>query len=480
MKKTLLFKAGRSSYVFLFVAAAMLFSGGCGDDSTHDSGPTVTKTLRAEPGKLQLDADGSAVQLTVTAQNVTWTAIPGDTWVHLSGVSADQSAVIEVSADPNTTDGMLTSNVVITADDETVAPVTIEVVQQPARQVGDDPIKLKLAEGYWVGDYWQTNGRLDDVYLIMTDMEISDGNPVGPGHMISLDMNIHAATFDTFDIVGTYGPSKSLVPERPYTFNSDEVSYVQTYDASGTRVAWRYATGGSVEIAREGEVYSIALTFTLDDQSTFEATYEGTIEFFDETRKCLSTLEADCTPSLTTAQGTFREYTGTEAPSKLLVLDLSGDRSQPSVDNVTLFLNVALETQKTGAIENVYQIIEDLSGSTMADLTPGTAIPGYLTQDESDQIVFAGSWYRRFARLDDQLQLGGMAPLVGGRITVTREDKVYTIAYSLTDDNYQTPHTVSGTYRGEIQFTNLSDPDPDPFDISAGGELGGWKPGGRW
>lgn len=76
MKKTLLFKAGRSSYVFLSVAAAMLFSGGCGDDSTHDSGPTVTKTLRAEPGKLQLDADGSAVQLTVTAQNVTWTAIP--------------------------------------------------------------------------------------------------------------------------------------------------------------------------------------------------------------------------------------------------------------------------------------------------------------------------------------------------------------------------------------------------------------------
>lgn len=479
MKKSLLFKARGSSYVFLFVAAAALFGGSCKDDP-GSAEPAGTKTLRAEPGTLLLDADGSAEQLTVTARNVTWTAVPGDTWVHLSIDTGDQSAVITVSADPNPTDGIRTSNVVITADDDTVAPVTIEVEQQDSGQSGDDPIGLKLAEGYWVGDYWQTGGQLDDVYLIMTDMEIRDGNPVGPGHMISLDLNIPAATFETFDIVGTYGPSMSLVPTRQYTFNSDEVSYVQTYDASGTRVAWRYSTGGSVEIAREGDVYSIALSFTLDDQSAFEATYKGMIEFFDETKKCISTLEDDCTPTLTTAQGTFREYAGTEAPSKLLVLNLFGDQTRSSFDNVTMFLNVEPDTQKTGAIENVYRIIEDLPGSTAADLTPGTAIPGYLTRDESDQMLFAGSWYRMFARLGDQLQLSGMAPLVGGRITVTREDKVYTVAYSFTDDNEQTPHTVSGTYRGQIEFTNLSDPDPDPFDVFTGSELSGWKPGGRW
>lgn len=174
--------------------------------------------------------------------------------MHLGVGSGDRSAVIEVTADPNTNGGTLISNVVIKADDDTVAPVTIEVVQLPSQQGGDDPIELKRAEGYWAGDYWQTDGRFDDVYLIMTDMEIRDGNPVGPGHVISLDMNIPAATFDTFDIVGTYGPSMSLVPDRQYTFNSDEVSYVQTYDASGACVAWRYSTGGSVEIAREGEV----------------------------------------------------------------------------------------------------------------------------------------------------------------------------------------------------------------------------------
>ncbi len=480
MKKTLLFKTGGGSCALFLVAAAMVFSSGCGGDSAPDPGPTVTKTLHAEPGTLQLDADGSAVQLTVTAQNVTWTAKPGDAWVHLSVGSGDRSTVIEVTADPNTTDGTLKSNVVITADDETVAPVTIGVVQLSSQQVGDDPIVLKQAEGYWAGDFWQTNGRLDDVYLVMTDMEVRDGNPIGPGYVISLDMNIPAATFDTFDIEGTYGPSMSLVPDRQYTFNSDEVSYVQTYDASGTQIAWRYATGGSVVITREGEVYSIALTFILDDESSFEATYEGRIEFFDETQECLSTLKTDCTPSLTMAQGTFRKYTEAEVPSMLLVLNFFGDQTHSLFDNMMLYLNVDPETQKTGAIEMVYRVIEDLPGSTAADLKPGTVIPGYLASDGADQPVFAGSWYRSFARLDDQLQLGGMAPFVSGQVTVTREDKLYTVAYAFTDDNEQTPHTVSGTYTGGIEFTNLSDPDPDPFDVFTGSELGGWKPGGRW
>ena len=89
-----------------------------------------------------------------------------------------------------------------------------------------------------------------------------------------------------------------------------------------------------------------------------------------------------------------------------------------------------------------------------------------------------------------------------GSLKIERKGDTYTITYSFVDDNVATPHTISGTYTGTVELTNVEgetpdpekpdpdkpDPDkPDPdepakplIDLIAGGNLGQFTDGGRW
>ena len=49
------------------------------------------------------------------------------------------------------------------------------------------------------------------------------------------------------------------------------------------------------------------------------------------------------------------------------------------------------------------------------------------------------------------------APLVKGEAVVSRDGKSYTIDYLFVDDNVHSPHTVSGQYKGSIDFQNLDE-----------------------
>ena len=437
--------------------------------------PPPGRFLEAEPVELTLTAQGAPAELTIRAHNVTWTAHPADEWVHLSASTGDGNAVITVSATPNPEPTERRSSLQITGD--AVEPVEIRILQrasQPGPSPEPEPVVMARVEGYWAGDYWDTGGRLDDLYLVMTDRTILDGKPHGAGSILSLDLNIPAATFATFDIAGTYAPSTALPPTQAHTFNADEVTYVATYNAANNRTAQRYATAGAVEIKGERPLYQIDVSLTLDDGTAFLATYEGSIPFFDDTNPVLSTLTGDCRPKLTAATGTFLAHTDHAGSSLPLLLELTGSHEQRA-EHLQLLLNVTPDAQQTGRIEGTYRLTET---SYPSDCPAGTAQPGTLAST-GDELIFDGCWYLSYTTAREE-QLSDMAPLQQGQITVSRTEEVYTIDYALTDDNSSQPHSVAGRYIGAVTFTNLDGPGPEPGDVTTGGQLAPWKPGGRW
>ena len=227
----------------------------------------------------------------------------------------------------------------------------------------------------------------------------------------------------------------------------------------------------------------------MDDNTTFKARYSGTMLFYDDTIKHLSTLEQNVQPTLTQASGTFYKYEDTPVDVSALQLNFYGDLTQQKTDNMMLMLNVDPEAQKEGAIDGTYTVIEkEASKIGVSDLKKGTVVPGYLTKDDTGDLAFGGSWYRLLANIGGETQLGGMAPFTSGEVVITSNENSYTVVYRFVDDNEETPHAISGTYTGAINFTNIgggggTDPDPDPkpqVDASAGGQLSQWKPGGRW
>lgn len=432
--------------------------------------PPPDKFLEVEPLALTLNAEGTPVKLTVRARNVTWTAEPADQWVLLNIPTGDGDATIAVSATPNSDIVERQSLLRITADG--VAPVQITILQQANKPVPPpEPVVLTHAEGYWDSDYWETGGVLDDLYLVMTDREIRDGTIRGAGSIASLDLNLPAAAFDTFEITGSYAPSRTLPPTVAYTFNADEVTYVATYDDAGNRTAQRYATNGSILVTGTRPAYRIVVDLALDDGTRFLATFEGTVPFFDDTKPVISTLTGDCHPALTTATGTFPVEPESHSSIPLL-LDLRGTEGAVQA-HLQLLFHVTREAFLLGCVEGIYRIAEL---PIPPDRPPGTAIPGTVTQSGGD-IAFAGSWYLQYA---DAAAPSGMAPLRTGRVEITRSGEQYGIDFALTDDNAAQPHTVSGRYEGPIEFINLPEPGPGPGDATTGGTLAPWKPGGRW
>ena len=447
-------------------------------------------SLSVAPEALSFKAEGETLELTVTARDVNWTATCDAAWLTITGGSGDGDATVVVKADPNTAPTPLSTTIVFAG--EGVETVSVAVTQA-ARFDPGEAVALTLAEAYWAGDYWGTAGTLNDLYIILTDMPLQNGALTYPGRIIQLDLNIPATTFDKVETVvaGSYSPSYTLTPIERYTFNSDEVSYIWEYDASGAKTATHYTTGGSVTIARSAAGYTIDLDLTVDDNTTYKARYEGQMVFYDDTIKHLSTLDRSVQPSLTQASGTFHQYADAAIAARALELSFYGDLAQATIDNMILTLNVDPEAQKEGAIEGTYTVIEkEIDKIGTSDMVKGTVVPGHLTKDENGDPVFGGSWYRLLANSDGEAQLGGMAPFTSGRVVIARDGESYTVDYQFVDDNETTPHTITGTYTGPITFTNLgggTEPDPGPgpdpkpdVDASAGGQLSQWKPGGRW
>lgn len=329
--------------------------------------------------------------------------------------------------------------------------------------VNPDPetATIKSVNGFWAGDYW--GNTLNDVYLEMTDSEVKDGRMEYPGNFISLDLNVRAQEFEKLDISGTYTACTDIVPLYPGTFNCDEVTYMNSFDAQGN-MSRHDVTGGTVKIGRNGTAYTIEILFTFDDREDYKASYSGPIPFTDDSGTKLSTLTGDYTPSVTSANAAFGSWADPTLPSVPLTLNLCGGK-----DTVQLMLNAPKGSDKTHDIDGQYVATSQI-GVTKTDYSVGVAQPGELKSIDG-QPSFYGCWLVQ----QTAGNLSGMAPFTSGFVTITHEGKTYTVEYSFSDD---ADHTVSGTYVGEVAFVGEGPDNPTPGE--GGGAVSDFGEGGEW
>ncbi len=501
--------------ISFFVAATALAVTGC-DKTIKPAGDD--KTLSVAKESIAFEMTGGSEELEISASSgLAWRVSADADWVKMSPAIGSGIGTVIVSVEANTEYEPRTAKITVAA--EGVKPAVVSVTQASATAPSDDAVKLKTVNCYYAGDYWGTDGKLDDVYFEMTDMTLDAGGTAkGPGTAIRIDMNVAAATFDTFSIEGTFTPTSELTPTKKGTFNVDaegEISptYIYELDENGTQTR-KDAVGGKVIIVKSGESYMFDIELTFLDKTSLKAVYSGPVKFYDDTVGGNSTLTENITTSYVSATGSFVSWGVEGITSDALVLNFTGDAGQNPCDYMTLTLNVAKTAWNSGNIDGTYKVIEKgIDEIYLDELVPGTAIPGYLSKDNSGNISLGGGWYYALAKIDNQSQLAGMAPFTSGTVTISGSAGTgdCTVSYSFVDDNPATPHTVSGKYTGKINLTNVgggttdptdpTDPDtpdpdkpdpdnpdkPDPddpakplIDIVTGGNLGQFTDGGRW
>jgi len=471
--------------------AAMLLAGcdgGSGSDDPNNGGDKAT--LKVNPVSLSFSASGETKQVSVTAENVVWKAETDAEWLTIVDGEGSGNGVFEIKAASNELSIPLNAAVIVSG--EGVDAVSIEVTQEAASSSGVETKAIKYVECSYAGDYWGTGGQLDNVYIVMTDMEISNNSLVPPGSVLMIDMNIPASSYADFDIVGTYTAGSSELPTK-YTFNADEIlpgegtiSYLESYDASGvsSRIDIK---GGAMKITKNGSIYHLACEFLLGGDAHYKGVFDGEISFYNDTTNGNSTLKENASPVFESASAAFYDYGQSSITSYLCVLSLTGDKTASTYDNMSLQLHVDPAVVESHAIEGTYTVIEkDISEIYTNELVPGTILPGYLSKSDSG-VSFGGSWYLISAVVDGQAQLGGMAPLMKGQCVISRDGETYTVAYTFVDDNTVSPHTISGTYTGAVDFggggdnpDNPDNPQKPAIAVPTGATLNQFKPGGRW
>lgn len=483
----------KANKIFSFAIIVAAFAASACDEPSkvEPEGPSKV-SLKANVSEISFDAGGGSENIMIVGDEVSWHASTNADWITVEPESGVGNTIVAVTAAPN--ESVFDRNAVLTVAGEGFEPFTVAVVQAESDVVPDDTMILQYAEAYYAGDYWGTGGKLDNVYLNLTDMAVTNNGIAYPGSIIIIDLNIPATTLSKVNLTGTYSPSTSIVPTAAYTFNADEISRVVEYNANGSQSKWSYATGGSVSITQTGTNCNIDLTLTFADADDLHAVYSGEMKIYDDSQTYFSTLTGDVSPVLTSAQGTFYKYQNGPADVYALSLSLFGDTSSSPVDNVMFMLNVDAATQQDGSIEGVYTLAEGDSG-----IKKNTVVAGSLQQNSAGEVEFVGSWYRQFVYDGSQYQYGAFAPFTLGQLVITRDGSTYTFKYGFNDDNILSPNSIGGTYTGAITFTNLGggdnpdnpdnpdkpvDPDlpaPKPgVDIASGGKLGSWITGGRW
>lgn len=500
MKKMVVFAA--------FAAVACLFAG-C--DKTPAASGEGAKKLSVSVGSIGFEIAGGSEEVEINASSgLGWSISSDREWIKVSPEIGTGIGTVLVSAEANASYETRTATLTVTA--EGVEPVGITVTQTAAPAPSEDAIKLKTVNCYYAGDFWGTDGKLDDVYFEMTDMSVdAEGKVKGPGTAICLDINVAAATFSTFSIDGTYLPSALDMPVDRGTFNVDaagEISptYVNEVDENGSATR-KDAVGGKVTIVKSGGSYIMDIELTFKDGTSLTAYYDGPVTIYDDTVDCKSTLTGDISVSFGSAKGTFSSWGVDGIASDALVMNFSGDGDAELCDYMTLTLNVAKSAWNDGNIAGTYEIIaKSIEEIYTSELVPGTAIPGYMSNSGDGNVSLGGGWYYSLAKIGEQSQIAGMAPFVSGTVKIEGGAGNSTVTFTFVDDNPATPHTVSGKYTGPIVLTNQGggtvdpdpkpepdpepdpDPDPDPkpdpdrplIDIVAGAGLGQFTDGGRW
>lgn len=162
-------KTTRKILAFL-VAAATILTAAC--DKTEKK-TEEKKSLSVLLESISFDSVGGVQELGINASSgCMWTVSADADWIKLSPVLGKGEGVVNVTADANVGYEMRTGTIIVAS--EGLPDVKVSVAQEPAKEPEEDAVILKTVNCYYAGDFWGTDGKLDDVYLEMTDMVISE------------------------------------------------------------------------------------------------------------------------------------------------------------------------------------------------------------------------------------------------------------------------------------------------------------------
>lgn len=456
MKRTLFnsFSAAASLLAALFVSASLTSCGGDDEESK--------KSLAVAQTSVSLDYQGSAQLIDVTANGVSWTATPSDSWIHLTPASGNSSASVIVTADENPDKTSRVSTITFSADGVNNAVVIVLQAEGKGSSSSEDgnldmskdnTVEAKYIEFDYYGQYFSSYGCENDIVILqMLTKEVENNSIELPYGQISLALTIpytgsvDKATqyfFNTFTGV-------SGVPSDSYQLASDASGYIYVYGEGDSDYESYTLSSGSVTIGTDNSSnVTVKATLKMKAGGTLTVTAsipasqvglaDGTSGGDDDDPT--TTLTGDVAPVLTESTSAALydsdDNTYTEA-----LLYLRGVNASGNYDRLLLYA-IAEAGASNQKVEGTYNVISLDATSVKA----GDLIPGYFYYNQSDGYTyFIGSWYLEQTA---EPKTVNYAALASGSVTVTKVDSQYSFTYSFADEN---GNKIEGTCTTALSF----------------------------
>lgn len=324
-----------------------------------------------------------------------------------------------------------------------------------------DGFVATTAGGYYCGDQYGTGYDEDFLFLLSGDVKEGGLSLAGKGTALWLDLNLPKTGATTLP-AHSYIPLLSDDQDQSYTWlpGTDMGAYgvmgslIYSYQDGDSEPQYIMAEKGTVDITLNGSEYTVDAVLIAGGKE-YKFRYTGPITLKDVKdagdpptqdytvvdlgnglTQCYMEFDGD----IYSTNGVSNNWLFYIADSQV---DFSGTTLVGPGRIVMLELNTAPSAGKV-LPEGTYEVLNPANITSAAVLTPFTAVPGMVNNDNS---VF-GTWY-----LSSEEKGGNFAPLAGatsGTVKVSKSGSNYTIDVNFSDDEYKVQ--VKGTYTGAPTF----------------------------
>lgn len=291
-----------------------------------------------------------------------------------------------------------------------------------------------LAQGTYFGDYYNNGTSLVPIaftseYAVLSVEFLTAGAPYSATVLQSGTYTINANHSE-----GT------LTPGEEFNYAGWEYRPQGTYcRVIGMTDTYGFATGGTIEVERSGNQYTMTFNLTTNNGKTITGSYSGTISINDGTEKpVISQLEEDRLVDLSHIARGKMTY--------------SGEWYQNGMNNWTIYV-------RDESIDDIDGMIFDFNMPPLGFLPEGiptgtyelssvaaenTMVPGFINT------YLAGTWY---IWANHNGTYGKMAPITTGSLTIGKEGDIWTLDFEMWDDA-RPAHKISGHWSGPIDVHN--------------------------
>ena len=364
---------------------------------------------------LSLEAVSGEGSFTITS-NEAWTAVANAAWLKVSPASGDasESAVtVTVTARDNETGDMRDAVITITAG---TLVKTVNVAQAAKAASGVTTFEANYCEGAYLSDAYSAEQGTYNYLVILSDKGLAD-----PSNYTSYNPNTTYYQLDLYSETPAEEGEYATVPNGTYQLDLEDTYAANTISALNSKLL---VTGADALYEDPQTVHfneatvvvnngKIVLTATLANGDSHEVTFEGALKI--------------------PVSGYGEEYE--EWTSEDLELAVT-DAEIELVEDAEGYWWIYATDPETGGGAQLYicqtSDADDIVGEFNAKSAEADGVGFVAGNKEYDGSVWGGY---------------PGAPLVDGKITITKEGEVYTITFNCTDGE---GHAITGSISGTV------------------------------